>query len=268
MKTTTQHFLSPQQASVLLDPVMGHVRTAPGPATLTDQLVSVRRQKAVATLLEAMPYVSRFWGTTIVVKYGGMTMKSPRLHEQLARDMVLLRLIGMRPIVVHEGQSEADLAHLIRRYEASAVRVAGVKPKALAYLAQHAVPVVGSARDVGMTLRGAGDGHAKVTVDTDTVAGEIAAATVAEKLIFLCDVVGICEDQGSDADPISECDLAHLGALQAAGGIGDGMITKVHAVRRALEAGVGSAHVIDGRVEHAVLLEILTDSGCGTKVTL
>jgi acetylglutamate kinase len=68
--------------------------------------------------------------------------------------------------------------------------------------------------------------------------------------------------------PISECDLSYIGALQGAGRISGGMIPKVGAIRRALEAGVKSAHVIDGRVEHAVLLEILTDSGCGTKVTV
>ena len=75
------------------------------------------------------------------------------------------------------------------------------------------------------------------------------------------------EGQGDEVGPVSECDLAHLGALQAAGRISGGMIPKVAAVRRALEGGVASAHIIDGRVAHAVLLEILTDAGCGTKVT-
>jgi len=104
-------------------------------------------------------------------------------------------------------------------------------------------------------------------VNADTVAGELAAALGAEKIIFLTDVEGIYEDQGTEPAPVSECDLAYLGALQAAGRISGGMIPKAAAVRRALEAGVASAHVIDGRVEHAVLLEILTDAGCGTKVT-
>ena len=92
----------------------------------------------------------------------------------------------------------------------------------------------------------------------------------AEKIIFLTDVDGIYEDQGADLTPVSECDLAYLGALQAAGRIGGGMVPKVAAVRKALEAGVGSAHIIDGRVEHAVLLEIMTDAGLrhqGDRVT-
>ena len=77
---------------------------------------------------------------------------------------------------------------------------------------------------------------------------------------------GIYEDDGEDVTPISECDLAYIGALQAAGRISGGMVPKVAAVRKALEGGVASAHIIDGRVEHAVLLEIMTDAGCGTKV--
>ena len=266
MSTSSKPF-APAAASPPLaaDPIMGQVR-AEG-ATTTQPLASVRRQKTVTTLLEAMPYVSRFWGATVVVKYGGMTITSARLHEEFAHDMVILRLLGMRPIVVHDGNGEEDLVQLIRKHEGMAVRVSGVKPKALAHLAEHAIPVVGSAGAVRMTLRGAGDGRGPVALDGDTVAGEIAAALGAEKLVFLSDVEGVYEDQGADVTPISECDLAYLGALQAAGRIDGGMVSKVGAARHALEAGVGSAHIIDGRVEHAVLLEILTDAGCGTKVT-
>jgi acetylglutamate kinase len=137
--------------------------------------------------------------------------------------------------------------------------VAEVNVGVLDLLAEANIPVVAS---VGA------DGHGKAfNVNADTAAGEIAAALGAEKIIFLTDVDGVYEDQGADLAPVSECDLAYLGALQAAGRIAGGMIPKVAAVRRALEAGVASAHIIDGRVEHAVLLEILTDAGCGTKVT-
>jgi acetylglutamate kinase len=111
-------------------------------------------------------------------------------------------------------------------------------------------------------------------INADTVAGELAAALQAEKIVFVSDVGGIVssvdlEDEEAHAvmRVISECTLAELGALQAAGGITGGMIPKVNAVRRALESGVTSAHIIDGRVEHALLLEILTDAGCGTKVS-
>jgi acetylglutamate kinase len=290
--------------------------------------VTVRQQKTVKTLLEAMPYIRRFWGATVVIKYGGSAMTSPRLQEEFAEDMVLLRLVGMKPVVVHGGGPEItrqmdrlgmetrfvdghrvtdeatmevarmvlvgkvnkDIVGLINRHRGAAVGLSGedggllrVKPKlhvdadgndvdlgrvgevvsvnvdVLDLLSEQNIPVVASV--------GADEAGRAYNVNADSAAGEIAAALQAEKIVFLTDVEGIYEDQGADPAPISECDLGYLGALQAAGRIGGGMIPKVGAVRRALEAGARSAHIIDGRVEHAVLLEILTDAGCGTKVT-
>jgi len=290
--------------------------------------MTVRHQKTVKTLLEAMPYIRRFWGTTVVLKYGGAAMTSPQLQAQFAEDIVLLRLVGMKPVVVHGGGSEIsrhlarlgmkaefvdghrvtdeatmeiakmvlvgkvnkEIVGLINRHGGTAVGISGedgrllrVTPKlhqdeagkdvdlgfvgeveevnteVLDLLAEANIPVVAS---VGAD--GSGEAY---NINADTVAGELAAALGAEKIIFLTDVEGIYEDQGTEPAPVSECDLAYLGALQAAGRITGGMIPKAAAVRRALEAGVASAHVIDGRIEHAVLLEILTDAGCGTKVT-
>jgi acetylglutamate kinase len=290
--------------------------------------MTVRQQKKVQTLLEAMPYFRRFWGTTVVLKYGGAAMTSKRLQEQFAEDIVLLRLVGMKPVVVHGGGPEIsrhmgrlgletrfidghrvtdaatmevakmvlvgkvnkDIVGLISRHGGTAVGISGedgrllrVTPKqhrdesgndvdlgfvgevaevhteVLDLLTEANIPVVASV--------GADEHGAAYNVNADTVAGELAAALGAEKIIFLTDVDGIYEDQAVDPAPVSECDLAYLGALQAAGRIEGGMIPKVAAVRRALEAGVSSAHIIDGRVEHAVLLEIVTDAGCGTKVT-
>jgi acetylglutamate kinase len=134
-----------------------------------------------------------------------------------------------------------------------------VNTEVLDLLAEANIPVVASV--------GADNVGEAYNVNADTVAGEIAAAMGAEKIIFLTDVDGIYEDQGGDVTPVSECDLTYVGALQAAGRITGGMLPKVAAIRKALESGVGSAHIIDGRVEHAVLLEIMTDAGCGTKVT-
>ena len=242
--------------------------------------------------------------------------------------MVLLRLIGMRPVVVHGGGPEIsrqmkklgleprfvaghrvtdaetmeiakmvlvgkvnkDIVGLISRHGGTAVGISGedghllrVRPKlhrdeagnevdlgfvgdvtevntdVLELLATANIPVVASV--------GADENGAAYNVNADTVAGEIAAALHAEKILFLTDVDGIHEDRGEGQRPVSACDLAYLAALQADGTIGGGMIPKVAAVRRALEAGVGSAHIIDGRVEHAVLLEVLTNAGCGTKIT-
>lgn len=288
----------------------------------------IRHQKAVKTLLEAMPYIRRFWGTTVVLKYGGAAMTSQRLREQFAEDIVLLRLVGMKPVVVHGGGPEISrhMARLGMEPEfvdghrvtdaatlevAKMVLVGKVNKEIVGLIARHGGTAVGISGEDGRLLRvtqkqhqdkagndvdlgfvgdvaavdvsvldllaeanipvvasvGADERGEAYNVNADTVAGEIAAALGAEKIIFLTDVDGIYEDQGAELAPVSECDLSYLGALQAAGRITGGMVPKVGAVRRALEAGVASAHIIDGRVEHAVLLEILTDAGCGTKVT-
>jgi acetylglutamate kinase len=289
--------------------------------------MTVRHQKTVKTLLEAMPYIRRFWGATVVLKYGGAAMTSPRLQEEFAEDVVLLRLVGMRPIVVHGGgpaisrhmarlgmepefvdghrvtdeatmevakmvlvgKVNKEIVGLINRHGGSAVGISGQDGRLLKVTPKKHVDAAGNDVDLGfvgevdevntevldllseanipvVATVGADSTGEAYNVNADTVAGEIAAALHAEKIIFLTDVDGIYEDQGADLTPVSECDLGYLGALQAAGRIGGGMVPKVAAVRKALEAGVGSAHIIDGRVEHAVLLEIMTDAGCGTKV--
>ncbi len=290
--------------------------------------MTVKQQTTVETLLEAMPYIRQFWGTTVVLKYGGAAMTSRRLQEQFAEDIVLLRLIGMKPVVVHGGGPEIsrqmkrlgleprfvaghrvtdeetmeiakmvlvgkvnkDIVGLISRHGGTAVGISGedghllvVRPKrhhdeagnevdlgfvgevtavntqVLDVLAEANIPVVASV--------GADTDGAAYNVNADTVAGEVAAALRAEKIIFLTDVDGIYADRGEGQKPISACDLAYLSELEADGTIAGGMLPKAGAVRRALGAGVGSAHIIDGRVEHAVLLEILTNAGCGTKIT-
>jgi acetylglutamate kinase len=291
--------------------------------------MTVKHQKTVQTLIEALPYLRRFWGATMVLKYGGAAMTSRRLQEQFAEDIVLLRLVGMKPVVVHGGGPEVsrhmarlgmearfvdgqritdeatlevakmvlvgkvnkEIVGLINGAGGTAVGISGedgrllkVKPKehmdaegnavdlgfvgevehvdvrVLDLLSEANIPVVAS---VGAD--GAGEAY---NINADTVAGELAAALGAEKIVFLSDVEGIYEGSGDEEAPVSECDLSYLGALVAAGRVTGGMLPKAAAVRKALEHGVGSAHIIDGRVEHAVLLEILTDAGCGTKVVV
>jgi acetylglutamate kinase len=290
--------------------------------------MTVRHQKTVKTLLEAMPYIRRFWGTTVVLKYGGAAMTSPHLQEQFAEDVVLLRLVGMKPVVVHgggpqisqhmkrlgmeptfvDGQRVTDeatmevakmvlvgkvnkeIVGLINRHGGTAVGISGEDGRLLQVAPKQHLDVAGNEVDLGfvgdvtevnvdvldllaeanipvVASVGADASGEAYNVNADTVAGELAAALGAEKIIFLTDVEGIYEGQDTELTPVSECDLAYLGALVAAGRVAGGMLPKAAAVRRALESGVHSAHIIDGRVEHAVLLEILTDAGCGTKVT-
>jgi acetylglutamate kinase len=285
-------------------------------------------QKTVKTLVEALPYIRRFWGATMVVKYGGAAMVSPHLREQFAKDMVLLRLVGMRPVVVHGGGPEitrhmgrlgmestfvdghrvtdeatmevagmvlvgkvsSEIVGLINSNGGTAVGLSGqdgrlikaevkehrdldgnlldlgyvgsvkaIDTSVLDLLADDMIPVIASV--------GADDDGQVYNINADTVAGELAAALGAEKIIFLTDVGGILQEDAFEQSLVSECDLAYVGSLQGAGKITGGMLPKVAAVRHALEGGVKSAHIVDGRVEHAVLLEVLTDAGCGTKIT-
>ena len=290
--------------------------------------MTVRRQKTVQTLLEAMPYIRRFWGATVVLRYGGAATTSPRLQGRFAEDIVLLRLVGMKPVVMHGGGPEIswrmarlgmeaeftdghrvtdaasmevarmvlvgkvnkDIVGLISRHGGTAVGIFGedghllkVTPKKHQDEAGNVVDLgfVGEVAEVDVSVLdllaaanipvvasvGADENGEAYNVNADTVTGELAAALGAEKIIFLTDVDSVYVGQGDEVAPVSECDLAYLGALQAAGRITGGMIPKVAAVRKALEGGVVSAHIIDGRVEHAVLLEVLTDASCGAKVT-
>ena len=289
--------------------------------------MTARHQRTVQTLIEALPYIRRFQGSTMVVKYGGAAMTSPQLAEQFAKDVVLLKLVGMRPVIVHGGGLEitrqmsrlgmepvfvdgqrvtdaatlevagmvlvgkvnADIVGLINSHGGTAVGLSGQDGRLIrAQVKEHHdlegnlldLGFVGSVKSIDTTVLdlltddmipvvasvAADDAGQVFNINADTVAGELAAAVGAEKIVFLTDVGGVLEDDGFEQTVVSECDLAYLGALQGAGKITGGMLPKVAAVRQALGAGVASAHIVDGRVEHAVLLEVLTDAGCGTKV--
>jgi len=286
-----------------------------------------RQERTVGTLLESMPYIQRFWGATIVIKYGGAAMTSRRLQEEFARDVVLLRLVGMRPIVVHGGGPQVtemmqrlgmnatfvrghrvtdeetmevarmvlvgkvnkDLVGLVHRNGGTAVGVSGedgqlLVTERLAHHDEEGQPIdiglVGRVREVNTGVLellsagaipivasiGADEAGQAYNVNADTVAGALAAALGAEKLLLLTDVPGVLAPARDGERVIDECTLGELDALETAGAVGGGMVPKVAAVRAALQAGVRSAHIVDGRVDHALLLEILTDAGCGTKV--
>jgi len=287
-----------------------------------------KQRKAVETLLEAMPYIQSFSGATLVIKYGGAAMTSRRLQEEFARDVVLLQLVGMRPVVVHGGGPQVtrmmerlgmdarfvrghrvtdaetmevakmvlvgkvnkELVGLIHRHGGTAVGLSGedgrllvteplqhrdeqgepvdiglvgeitrVDARVLELLTPGAIPIVAS---IGT------DEHGQAyNVNADTAAGALAAALGAEKLVLLTDVPGILSGAGDgEQQVISECILDEIDGMETAGAISGGMVPKVAAVRRALRGGVRSAHIVDGRVDHALLLEVLTDAGCGTKV--
>ncbi len=286
-----------------------------------------------ATLIEALPWLNRFHGQTVVIKYGGHAMTDAALRAGFAQDVVFLRYAGLRPVVVHgggpqiteqlgrlgltstftaglrvttpetmdvvrmvlTGQVNRDVVGLINRHGPFAVgmsgedanlftarrkpamvngeavdiglvgEIAAVSPGAVrALLADGRIPVVSSVA--------AGERGEVYNVNADSAAGALAVALGAAKLVMLTDVAGLYPDwpdRGEDAAAasgpvISQLTAAQLDVLLPA--LSAGMIPKMTACRDAVRAGVPQAHVLDGRLPHAVLLEIFTDSGIGTMV--
>jgi acetylglutamate kinase len=276
-------------------------------------------------LQEALPYIRRFHGRTFVIKYGGSAMVDAALQESFVRDVVLMKYVGMNPIVVHGGGPQIDemlrdlgivprkveglrvtddrtmevvemvlagkinkhLVSLIGRQGGRAVGVSGIDDGLL--LAQKLAPVqtkagpvdtgrVGEIREVRPALLTAlvteglipviaplgvdMQGHS-LNINADTAAGELAAALKAEKLVLMTDTPGVCDRDGKLLQSLTAADIKEL---RESGIISGGMIPKVECALAALSGGVAKVHVIDGRVQHAILLEIFTDLGVGTEI--
>jgi len=280
-----------------------------------------RIQEKAGILAEALPYIREFSGKTVVVKYGGNAMDDPALADLFATDIVLMRLVGMNPVVVHGGGpqitdlmrrlgKEPEFVDGLRVTDAESVDivrmalVGKVNREIVSALNQHGSYAVGlSGEDAGLikvTMRDerlgfVGDVEsidpsiierltreelipviATVGVDTegqaynvnaDTVAGAIAAALPAEKLVYLTNVEGLYSDYPDQASLISNVDIAGLEQLEADGKLSEGMIPKIHSCIDALRNGVARAHILDGRIPHALLLEFFTREGVGTMVT-
>ncbi len=272
-------------------------------------------------LMEALPYIRRFRDKTIVIKYGGHAMTEPELRASFARDVVLLKYIGVRPVLVHGGgpQIAATLDRLGKKstfveglrvtddatMEVVAMVLGGTVNREIVELVNR-----GGARAVGLTgndgpmilvKKKKVDGHdlgrvgevvevdpsplravaeagfvpvvaplgvdgdgVTYNVNADEVAGALAGALNAEKLILLTDVEGVLDRDGGLLSRLT-CD--EIGKLVSEGTIKGGMIPKVQCCMGAVQGGVGRAHVIDGRILHAVLLEIFTDGGVGTLIS-
>ena len=275
----------------------------------------------VGTLLEALPYIREFHGRTVVVKYGGAAMEDPALREEFARDIVLLKYVGMNPVVVHGGGPEithymerlglpvefrgglrvsdaetvdvakmvligkvnSDIVLRLGRHGQSAVGLSGddgglfrvstqtapdgsdvgfvgridrVDVDVVNHVAQDYIPVIasiGADRD--------GQSH---NVNADEAAGAVARALGAYKVMFLTDVPGWLRNPSDETSIISEANADEVeGVLEQIGG---GMRPKLAACVDAIHGGVSSAHIVDGRVPHSLLLELFTDAGSGTKI--
>mgnify|MGYP000876543961 CR=1 FL=1 len=281
-------------------------------------------------LTEALPYIQRFAGKTVVVKYGGNAMTDPELENSFARDIVLLKTVGLNPIVVHGGgpqigdlltkigkQSEfidgmrvtdaetmdvvemvlgglvnKSIVNLINKNGGRAMgltgkdgnlirakkmylektqadgsvqqvdigqvgEVAGIKTDVLEmFMASDFIPVIAPV--------GVGDAGESYNINADLVAGKVAEALKAEKLILLTNITGVLDKNKNILTGLSTQDVDNL---IADGTIYGGMIPKISCALDAVKGGVISAHIIDGRVPHAALLEIFTDEGIGTLIT-
>lgn len=280
-------------------------------------------------LMEALPYIRRFYGKTFVIKYGGNAMTDEELKASFARDMVLLKYVGINPVVVHGGGPQIDrtlqkmgissryvrgmrvtdpetvdiiemvlvgkvnkeIVNLINQHGGMAVGLSG-KDGGLIRARKMSVTVSTNGAppeiiDIGMVGEivginptvinsldenkfipviapvGVGDQGETYNINADLVAGQVAEALGAEKLILLTDVDGVKDKKG---ELLSTLKINQARKLIQEGVVGEGMIPKVECCIEALKGGVGKTHIIDGRVKHAVLLEIFTKEGVGTEV--
>jgi acetylglutamate kinase len=280
-----------------------------------------RAHDRAALLVEALPYIRRFRGQTIVIKYGGHAMTDPALARQFAEDVVLLRSVGLQPVVVHGGGPQIgdmmarlgkepefldglrvtdaetldiarmvlvgkvnrDIVSAINVHDALAVGLsgedaglitAGARSEALGFvgdveavnpaiverlLGEELIPVIST---IGSDVTGQA-----YNINADTVASAIAGALSAEKVVFLTDVAGILRDIEDPASIISRVAAGEVRQLIADEVLTGGMIPKVEGALHAVERGVPSAHILDGRIPHVLLLELFTDAGVGTMIT-
>jgi acetylglutamate kinase len=296
---------------------------------MNEQNASAKNIASVLT--EALPYIQRFTNKTIVVKFGGNAMVDEALQNSFARDIVLMKLVGMNPVVVHgggpqigslleklkieshfvEGMRVTDSAtmdvvemvlggsvnkqivNLINSNGGQAIGISGkdgklIRAKKLSVKKSSPEMEVPEIIDIGQvgevatintrvinTLTesdfipviapiGVGDDGAAYNINADLVAGKIAEVLQAEKLMLLTNVAGLQDKQGEVLTGLS---TEQVDDLITDGTIYGGMLPKITCALDAVKGGVKSAHIVDGRVEHAVLLEVFTDTGVGTLIT-
>jgi acetylglutamate kinase len=282
--------------------------------------VDERPARSIETLLEALPYIREFHGRTVVIKYGGAAMRDTALRDDFATDVVLLKYVGLNPVIVHGGGPEitrymerlgmevrfvegvrvsdaetvevakmvllgkvnADIVSRLNRRGQPAVGLSGedgtlfeIKPRAdadrvgfvgdiervevgvLNHIAADYIPVIASA--------GADEEGRSYNVNADTAAGKVAAALRAYKAVFLTDVEGWLDDPDDPGSLISRASVSEV--ERGLDGLEGGMRPKLGACVEAIRGGVQSAHIVDGRLPHSLLLELFTDAGIGTMVT-
>jgi acetylglutamate kinase len=288
---------------------------------MTEQAPQSRAAGAsVETLLEALPYIREFHGRTVVIKYGGAAMLDEDLREAFAADVVLLKYVGLNPVIVHGGGPEITrymerLGLEVKFHEglrvsdadtvevAKMVLVGKLNSEIVQRLNRHGQPAVGLAGEDGTLFEVSPAANAEqvgfvgsvervdvdvlnhiaadyipviassasdrdgqsYNVNADEAAGKVAAALGAHKAIFLTDVEGWLADAGDEDSLISRAAVGEVEEMLA--GVDGGMRPKLQACVDAIRGGAQSAHIIDGRKPHSLLLELFTDAGIGTMVT-
>lgn len=278
-----------------------------------------KKHKAVETLLDAIPYIKKFFGKTIVIKYGGSAQTSPELQEKFAEDIALLALVGIKPVIVHGGG--ARISELLKRLEIKSEFVDGhrvtceesmrivemvlsgeINKNITSLLNHHGAKAIGiSGKDSSIIKAEPKDngkfgytgvitevngqmiknlvndgfipviapiadskepGHPGFNINADVAASKIAQAVGAQKVLFLTDTVGVLD---KDMKLLNSLDKEDVEGYKEDGTIAGGMIPKVDSCIDAIYNGVNKAHIIDGRVEHSILLELFTSDGIGTQ---
>lgn len=275
-------------------------------------------------LVEALPYIRRFAGRTVVVKYGGNALAGTSEHDALAlfaEDIVLMHTVGIRPVVVHGGGPqindllgrlgiESSFSNGLRVTDAATMDVVRmvlngqVNPQIVSAINTHGNIAVGLSGEDGRILQaeprdpelgfvgdirtvrpaliqsilddgfvpvlstvGVDDSGQPYNINADTAAGAVAAALGAEKIIYLTDIAGLRRDVTDPDSLIHRTTVGEILGLIADGTVAGGMIPKVESCMEAVNGGVRSAHILDGRIAHVLLLELFTDEGVGTMIT-
>jgi len=281
-----------------------------------------KKIETVKTLLDAIPFIKTYNKEIVVIKYGGSAQTSPQLKEKFAEDILLMYLVGIRPVVVHGGGSKItemldalnietkfidgqrvttkevmriaemilsgeinkEIVSLLNSYGAKAIGVSGkdahfIKAKAKDFAKWG---LTGNITDVEPSViknlidekfipviapiaAGGELGHPGFNINADLCASYVAKAIGAKKIIFLTDTAGVLNN---DKELLRTLTKKDVDSLKEDGTIHGGMVPKVDACLEAIEGGVEKAHIIDGRVEHSMLLEILTSEGVGTQISL
>lgn len=282
-------------------------------------LENIENQDRANVLVQALPYIQKYYNKTVVIKYGGNAMINEELKEAVMTDIVLLSLVGINVVLVHGGGPEINdmlkkigkeskfvnglrytdeetvdivqmvlagkvnksLVQLLGAHKGKAIGLCGLDGGLLKakQLGEGELGFVGEITDVDVTpvtdviskgyipvisTVAGGENGAVYNINADTAASKIASALHAEKLLLMTDVRGLLRDKDDESTLISVVNVSEVQALKNQGVICGGMIPKIDCCVEAVRRGVHRAHIIDGRIPHSILMEMLTDEGIGT----